>query len=376
MEFKNLTAYLDNLDKNNVPSYRMQVYRNHEKLFDYFNATDELYESEKDKKYYYIFSATKVITCTALMQLVENGKIGLDDAVSEYLPEFAELHVRPNYKKAESIMTVRHLMSMQSGLHYGLSDKAILDIKAKTDNKATTRQIAEAISKQELLFEPGTDYNYSLSHDVLAAIIEVVSGMKFSEYLNKNIFEPVGMTDTGFHANEEIMSKMHAQFGINPYTHFATLTPAVCIYKLSDNHESGGAGLYSTVDDYAKFVDALASGETVSGKKLLKPETVEIMKTNQLCEKGLKTYRMTPTKVGYGYGLGVRTLMDRKAASSYAPNGEYGWDGAAGQFNMIDTENHISLVYGQHVLGCTYCYNIVHPALRNLVYIDLGLDIK
>ena len=120
--------------------------------------------------------------------------------------------------------------------------------------------------------------------------------------------------------------------------------------------------------NYAKFADALASGESKVGYRLLKPETVTLMKSNQLCEIGLNNFRTNTNNKGYGYGMGVRTLMDRKIENTISPIGEFGWDGAAGAYCLIDTDNRLSIFYAQHVNGCSYVYSHVHKAIRNLVY--------
>ena len=371
MNFTELTEYLAKIDHNLIPDCEIAVYKDHKCI--YKNSFCKLgYNPDEAKKdMYFLFSATKVITCTAAMRLVEEEKIGLDDPVSKYLPEFANLYVKNgNNDKvpAKNTLTIRHLFSMQGGFNYNLRFDAIQKVIAESNNKASTREIVAAIAKMPLEFEPGENFHYSLCHDILAAVVEVASGKKFSEYLNEVIFRPLGMNDTTFVPTTEVYSRMKQQYQVDPVTFTAISKEPSCAYALCENYESGGAGLISTLEDYVKFTDAMACGETKDGYRILKPETVEIMKTNQLGPKSLETFRCASHNKGYGYGMGVRTMMDQNIEHSLSPYGEFGWDGAAGAYCLIDTENHLSIFYAQHVLGCSYAYSTVHKAIRNLVY--------
>ncbi len=374
MDFSGLTNYLTNLDNNLIPDCEIAVYKDHECIYKNSFIKPVYTTEEANKDMYFLFSASKVITCTAAMRLFEDGKIGLDDPVSKYLPEFAQLYVKAenNTVPAKNTLTIRHLFSMQGGFNYNLRYESIQKVINESNNQASTREIVAAIAKMPLEFEPGDNYLYSLCHDILAAVIEVASGKKFSKYLKEVIFKPLGMNDTTFVSTNEVYSRMKQQYQVDPATFTAIPKEPTCAYALSQNYESGGAGLISTLEDYVKFTDAMACGESKDGYRILKPETVEIMKTNQLGEKSLKTFRANPNNKGYGYAMGVRTMMDRDIEHALSPVGEFGWDGAAGAYCLIDTENHLSVFYAQHVLGCAYAYSNVHKAIRNLVY--KGLD--
>ncbi len=377
MDLSLLKNYLDNIDKNMVPSCRCIVKRGNETLFEYFGAREDVYESEKDKSLYYLFSATKVITCSAVMRLHEEGLLSIEDPVYKYLPEFETLYIGGSFQrahmvidesmpKAKNTLLIKHLMSMQGGFTYDLGHPEILKVKEETNNQASTREIVRAISKIPLLFEPGTNYQYSLCHDILAAIVEVVSGMTFFEYLSKVIFTPLGMKDTVFHPDNERIKRMHRQYTVKPDRFIASEHAPYCAYALSDKHQSGGAGLSSSIWDYSKFVSCLANGTAENGYRILKKETVDLMRTPMLSEKGQATFEAG--RPGYSYGLGVRTLTDSSKNHVLAPVGEFGWDGAAGAFNLIDPDNKISVVYTQHVLGCGYAFGHIHYTVRNLVY--------
>lgn len=371
MDFTELTEYLSRIDHNLIPDCEIAVYKDHECIYKNSFTKPDYNPDEAKKDTYFLFSATKVITCTSAMRLVEEGKLGLDDPVSKYLPEFANLYVKSgNNDKvpAKNTLTVRHLFSMQGGFNYNFRYESIQKVISESNNQASTREIVAAIAQMPLEFEPGTNFHYSLCHDILAAVVEVAAGKKFSKYLNEVIFEPLGMKDTTFVLTDDIRSRMKQQYSVDPVTFTAVPKEATCAYCLSENYESGGAGLISTLEDYVKFIDAMACGESKDGYRILKPETIELMKTNQLGEKSLKTFRANTHNKGYGYGLGVRTMMDQNIENSQSPFGEFGWDGAAGAYCLIDTENHLSIFYAQHVLGCSYAYSTVHKAIRNLVY--------
>ena len=370
MNFTELTNYLSKIDTNLIPDCEIAVYKNHECLYKNSFSRPDYPKEEAKKDLYYLFSASKVITCTAALRLVEENKIGIDDPVSKYLPEFAELYVLKGDKKvpAKNTLLIRHLFSMQGGFTYDLGYESIRRVKEESNNKASTREIVSAISKMPLAFEPGEDYRYSLCHDILAAVVEVASGKKFSEYLNEIIFAPLGMKDFTFYPTDDVMSRFKQQYSVDPKTFTALPVEPNCPYRLSENYESGGAGMIGSLNDYAKFADALASGESKDGYRLLRPETVALMKSNQLCEIGLNNFRTNNHNKGYGYGMGVRTLMDQKIENTLSPIGEFGWDGAAGAYCLIDTDNKLSIFYAQHVNGCSYVYSHVHKAIRNLVY--------
>ena len=370
MNFTELTNYLSKIDTNLIPDCEIAVYKNHECLYKNSFSRPDYPKEEAKKDLYYLFSASKVITCTAALRLVEENKIRIDDPVSKYLPEFAELYVLKGDKKvpAKNTLLIRHLFSMQGGFTYDLGYESIRRVKEESNNKASTREIVSAISKMPLAFEPGEDYRYSLCHDILAAVVEVASGKKFSEYLNEIIFAPLGMKDFTFYPTDDVMSRFKQQYSVDPKTFTALPVEPNCPYRLSENYESGGAGMIGSLNDYAKFADALASGESKDGYRLLKPETVALMKSNQLGEVGLNNFRTNTNHKGYGYGMGVRTLMDQKIENTLSPVGEFGWDGAAGAYCLIDTDNKLSIFYAQHVNGCSYVYSHVHKAIRNLVY--------
>ena len=370
MNFNGLTEFLKNVDHNLIHDCEIVVFKEHKCIYKNRFTADDVDPSEDKKDMYYLFSATKVITATATMRLVEEGKIGLDDPVKKYLPEFAELYVLKGGEKvkAKNVLTVRHLLSMQGGFNYNLGHEEIVKIKEQSGNMASTREVVSAIAKMPLVFEPGENYLYSLCHDVLAAIIEVVTGKSYYEYLKEIIFIPLEMNDMTFTPTPEVLARMKQQYMVDLKTNTSLPQAPTCNFRLTENYQSGGAGLIGTLNDYIKFADTLASGESANGYRLLKPETIELMKTNQLTGASFDSFKRIVKRSGYSYALGVRTLINQNLAHSLSPIGEFGWDGAAGAYCMIDTENKLSCYFAQHLLGCEYTFTNVHPAIRNHIY--------
>ncbi|MBP5270937.1 MAG: beta-lactamase family protein [Clostridia bacterium] len=318
---------------------------------------------------YWIYSATKVITCVAAMRLLEEGKISLDDPVSKYFPEYLDQKVAdPKTKEvrpAAGPMKVIHLFTMTGGLSYDLKTPEIL-LAAQMPG-ASTLDIVGAVGKTPLLFDPGTRYKYSLCHDVLAGIVELVSGMPFGEYCEKNIFKPLGMEHTTFHPSESDMSRMADQYRFRLADGTSRSVGKNNTFFITPDYESGGATCCSTVDDYSRLTAALSCGGKSDGVRILKEETVEMMEVNRLCDAALADF-VTGRLYGYGWGLCGRVHINPEYSLSRSAAGEFGWDGAAGAFALADRRNRVGYYFGTHMLGCTYLYHWVHPLLRNMIY--------
>ena len=371
MNFDQLTAYLDRLYQENLPGCDMLVYKDHQVVYRHFSGhrDENGKEPMQGNEIFSIYSCTKLLTTCAAMQLLEQGKIFLDDPVSDYLPAYAHLTVKDgdSVRPAQKVMTVRHLMSMQSGLNYNLQAAPLQKLIARNP-MATTREITEALAEGPLEFDPGTNYLYSLSHDVLAAVIEVASGEKFSDYLKAHIFDPLGLKEIAFDCTEDMRSRLCAKFVYHAETDSISPTPAEKIaYRLSPNHESGGAGLYSSLTDYALFLDAIACGGVgYTGARILSPEMIQLWRSNQLGPVSRKSYEVD-SKIGYSYALGVRCRMD-EGKNVKTSSEEFGWGGAAGAHAVIDTKHRMSFFFAPHVLGRQRTSLEVQPELRRLVY--------
>ena len=395
MDFTKLKNCMDKFVREyTTPGVDCIVYREHEMLFRYYAGMSDIENNKKTdgSELYLIFSMTKMLTCTAALQLFEQGKYQMSDPVSKFMPEFEKMRVSDaeiNSENAAKIttggimgesadsthngyaknpITIKDLFTMGAGFDYALADEAITT--ALNAGKTSTRDLVGAMSQKVLGFEPGTRYRYSLCHDVLGALIEIWSGQKLGEYMKTHIFDPLDMQNTffGLPEDEALLSRMAVRYTRDTDGKPEKL-PLECMYNISDEYESGGAGLTSCTEDYAAFLDALACGGTAkNGNKILSPETVELMKTNHL--KGQQCDDFAQMRPGYGYGLGVRTHMDKKVSGSLSPVGEFGWDGAAGAFSMVDTENKLSLTYFQHMHAWD---GKIQNEMRNALYECLGL---
>ncbi len=374
MDREKLTEYLDSILDLGVPSVDCIVYRDHKEIYRHMNGTSDLNRQKKvepDQRYL-MFSMTKVQTMTAVMQLIEQGKLSLEDEVAKYLPAYRDLQVEAAGGKTEPLaqpMLLGHLVSMQSGLDYDANRPGIVRVLKEKGMQATTRELVDAFAESPLKFQPGTHFLYSLSHDVAAAIVEVVSGMRFSEYLKKYIWEPVGMKDTFFaKPDNQGLERLAQQYIWNGQNQIVPMEQTNN-YQFSEQYESGGAGLVSCTEDYAKLADTLAcGGETADGRRILKPQTVEMIKQNLLGEDSMRDLETTMGRVGYGYGCGMQVLLQPEKIGSTAPAGVFGWDGAAGSCITMDTASRTSLVYTQHVRNMGMVYGEIHPKLRDLVF--------
>lgn len=390
MDFAELKKSLDVLVKTyNIPGIDCMVYQDHLPVFRYFTGMRDLENSiDMDgNELYLIFSMTKLLTCVSALQLYEQGKFSMDDPVCKYLTEFTKMKItgdalnNENAAKiasgsatgetvcsresgyAKNPITIKHLFTMGGGFDYNLKASGIQN--ALDAGKRSTRELVGAMSETVLGFEPGTRFRYSLCHDVLGALIEVWSGRTLGDYMQEHIFLPLGMENTffGLPKDETRICCMAARY-IYEADGTTRRLPLGCAYNLSEEYQSGGAGLTSCTKDYAVFLDALACGGTAkNGVKILDPETVEMMKTNQLTDQALEDFHQL--RPGYGYGFGVRTHMDPTVSGSCSPVGEFGWDGAAGAFSMVDTDHKLSLAYFQHVHG----WDVeIQNQIRNALY--------
>ena len=377
MNFQKLEAFLDTLPQKGLPACSLIVTHKGKEVYSHSAGFSDL---EKTKPadvndLYWVCSISKVTTCVAAMQLVEKGILKLDDPVGKYLPAFSELYVRSKDKKtvtpAENTLTVEHLFTMTGGFGYDINSEALKAVRA--DPNASTQEVVNALAKEALNFEPGTHFRYSLCHDILAAVVEVASGMLFRDYLKKFLFDPLGMKDTGFHLPAELADRMTTMYD---YTHgVSTSRPIECKnkYCLTDNYDSGGAGLYTSPADQIKLLTALANGgKAPDGTQILSPETIAMMGENRLCDAARADF-MPSRLYGYSWGLCGRVHVDPFLSDSRSAKGEFGWDGATGSFAMVDPTNEVALYFGLHVFSCQFVYHHVHPLLRDMTYEALGL---
>ena len=379
MSFEKLTEYLNILTTQvGVPALDMTVWHGHSEVYRHIAGWSDAATTKKasENDLYYMYSCSKPLTVTAGMQLIEAGKLDLEDPACRYLPEYGDaFYIKGDKKiKVGDGLKIRHLFTMTAGLDYSLRTPEIEAVLNETDGKATTRQLVAAFAKSRLHFAPGEQFQYSLCHDVLAAVIEVVSGERFSQYMKHHIFDLLGMGNTGFHPGREQLDKMSAQYKYDADNKILTETPKVNTLVPTPNYDSGGSGVVSSANDYALFADAMANGGIgKNGARLLKSASVDLLRYEHL-SSFIRTDSFGCTGgAGYGYGLGVRTLIS-KADGQKSGLGEFGWDGAAGTDIMIDPQHKLSFVLCMHVLGWPELLGFIHPKLRDIVCEAMGFN--
>lgn len=390
MQFELMKDFMDGLTNWRIPGNSISVYKDGEEVFTYSSGFSDVEQKTKMQgdELFNIYSCSKVATVVAALQLYEKGLFLLDNPLYDFIPEFREMNVitpEGELKKAEKAITLRHLFTMTAGLTYNLESEGIM--KAKKDNKTDTLSVAKYIATDPLAFEPGERWNYSLCHDVLAAVVEVVSGKRFSTYVKENIFDLVDAKDVYYHRTPEIIDRMGKHYSyeteecvknivdaqINSgskdgvWVEIDKDSPSALGFIMSDKYDSGGAGIVTSIRDYAKFCGTLANAGICkkTEEKILSPKTIDLLRTNQLSKKQIQSFNWEQLK-GYGYGLGVRTMMNRAQSGSNGSVGEFGWGGAAGATVMVDVERNFAYFYAHHMLNPQEEY--YQPRLRNVAF--------
>ncbi len=302
-----------------------------------------------------IASMSKVVTVAAVMQLYEQGLFKMWDPVSRFLPGFKNPKIaleKPDGSveivSAKGEVTMRQLFTMTSGVPYGWAETAAGRIRMEKEkewmeSKAPfpgTPEYCNLVGQLPLAFEPGERWMYGFSIDVLGAVLEVLTGKTLGEYLRQNILDPLGMRDTGFFVPAEKHSRIatlyHIQEGLRPDDReYPSAKPAF---------ESGGGGLFSTVGDYSRFAQMLLHGGTLDGVRILGRKTLDLISTDHLTPEQRKGDSWD-TQRGYGYGLGVRVMTNPELAGINGSVGEWGWDGAFGNWFCVDQKENLTCVY-------------------------------
>jgi CubicO group peptidase (beta-lactamase class C family) len=299
-----------------------------------------------------IYSMSKPITGVAMMMLFEEGKWQLNDPVSKYIPEFANLKVyatdeRNNMTLKDPVhpVTMRELMSHSGGFTYGYFSNTPVDkLQREADlfnTDITLDEFIKRVAKLPLNAQPGSEWHYSISVDIQGYIVQKLSGMPFEEFLAQRIFKPLGMSDTGFYVPKEKLNRF-AEF----YTYDAGGKLLAVKTHEGLNHDfaakpvlaSGGGGLVSTATDYMRFCQMLLNGGELNGVRLLSPRTVELMRTDVLPPN------MPTLAAGAGFGLDFAVYTDPVAAGGYYSKGTYYWGGAAGTWFWIDPASELIVV--------------------------------
>lgn len=383
MDFTKVTDFLETQKNKGIAGCSCMVFKDDKKVYEHYTGFADIAAQKPvtPDTIFRIYSMTKVIVCTAALQLYERGLYNLNDPLGMYMPEFAQSMVYRTMpdglvckEKAASRITVKDLFTMRAGLTYddksSRTGRDIVEMMVRMEKEYphrtyTTQEFASELAKIGLAFEPGSHWRYSMCHDVLGAFIEVISGMTLGEYLRENIFEPLGMQDTAFHFGADKLERLATMYtekdgGIVPFVH------PWDNYGNNSVYESGGAGLMSTLPDYMRFANTLTRGGTSEdGVRIIGRKTIDLMRTNHLTEEQLKDFDWY-TQLGYGYGLGVRTLIDKAAGGVNTTYGEFGWSGMAGTWVAMDPEEHLTSVYMQSRVPNLEDYTVAR--LRAAIY--------
>ncbi len=365
--FINTKKHIDNLVKNKgIPYIDIGVMKDGLPLFRYLSGDGR--EELNGKEKLLIFSATKPMIVALAMRLIEEGKMKLEDKVSKFLPEYDTVYLldeKGNKIPPKTAITILHLLTMTAGLTYDYKSYPIEDTVKKLGGDASTREIVSCFVKTPLAFEPGEDRKYSLCHDVLGAVIEVVSGKNLSDYLEEIIVKPLGLKNTGFLSYDKTANLYESKGGK------IVKTEKDLWFKFSKDYQSGGAGLVSTVDDYLLFASALANNGEINGYRLLKEESIVEIKKERLKAFNVENKFTCVQGDDYGYGLGVRT---RNIKTDWGlPKEEFGWDGAAGSYLLVDTDNNISIFMGMHVINWPEVFKGEHLKIVENIYKELNI---
>src|SRR5712672_3218218 len=299
-----------------------------------------------------LYSMSKPITSVAAMMLVEDGKLGLDDAVSRYLPAFADVKVgvqKPdeNGKPALALepvnrpITIEDLLRHTSGLTYGFyGDGAVRKLYANSDlfdGDFDNARFVERIAKLPLAEQPGTRWDYGHSTDVLGRVVEVISGQSLFGFEKQRLLDPLGMTETAFYVADAAQRPRVAE--PMPDDRFARPVAGISDPILPRAWESGGAGMIGTIGDYARFAQMLLNGGTLDGRRYLKPETIALMASDHIGPQtriARDQFYFPGDTSGFGLGFAVRTAQPPNTSW---PLGEYRWDGVGGTFFFVDPKD-------------------------------------
>jgi len=384
------------VDSGMLPGIMTQIYRKGQHVHTGMAGHMDLERSKpmQEDAIFRIYSMTKPITAVALMILVEDGMIGLDDDVQTYIPEWKGLGVYASGVSTlvpgmpESFMTtptarpmkVIDLATHTAGLTYGFLMRTAVDAAYRRHkiNDFQTPGGLEGMIHQlaglPLEFSPGTQWNYSISIDILGYLIEKVSGMAFGEFLRTRLFEPLGMVDTGFHCPPEKISRFSSCYVPGEGGGLKLQDDAQkSSYAKPPLLESGGGGLVSTTHDYMRFCQMMVKGGALDGVRILSPKSVALFSLNHLPGNQDLT-ELAPAGAfsesgysGIGFSLGCGVNIDVAKTRLPGTVGEYFWGGAASTAFWIDPKEDLTVVFMTQVIG-TEARLTLRRDLRTLVY--------
>jgi CubicO group peptidase (beta-lactamase class C family) len=330
-----------------------------------------------------IYSMTKPISSVALMMLFEEGCFNLEDSVAQYIPAFAKTKVyersgllQPQLVDQATPMNIRQLLTHTAGLSYGFFfDHPVEEMYRQFllthfKRNQTLQANIEALAELPLICQPGTRWHYSMATDVVAYLVQVLSGLPLADFLQERIFKPLGMVDTGFQVEKSKVQRL-AQIYTTKTLQSSIAIPPDSVLAVGDvttptSCPNGGGGLISTLADYHKFANCLLNKGAYEGGRLLGRKTLEFMASNHVPAAHFPLAIGT-SNLGTGFGLGFRVTQAIGAARYLSSVGEFGWDGAARTYFLVDPQEELVTLFMTQVLAEGVVYPF-HEIYRNLVY--------
>ena len=387
LDQKNITEHFNSyVNSGEIPNVSILIKKNNQEIYRHVHGYADVENKIKANKktVYRIYSMTKPVTGVAIMQLIERGKLRLNDKVSKYIPAFKNTKVlNLDYQdytvKPKREITIRDLLTHTSGLTYSWAGEGpVHQIYRKynirpyffgaideeiTKFPGNTCTFAEVAASAPLLHNPGMKWSYGINMDVLGCVVEVISGMTFADYLQKSIFDPLNLNSMGFSVSKEDQKSFTTLYtsgafsrdgeivgplGVNPadlmfskelrsidsFDKSPYLTPSSSLYD-------GGSGLVSNIDDYSKFAEMLLNGGQINGVRILSEASVKLMSRNHL---GILDQGMAFGIKGLGFGLSMAVVEDAGLAGTYGSDGRYFWGGAASTIFWVDPKEKITAV--------------------------------
>ena len=335
-----------------------------------------------DDAIFRIYSMSKPITSIALMQLYERGYFQLNDPVSRYIPEWADQKVwvagegaDMRTKSPNQPMTMRHVLTHSGGLTYGTTshpvDKVYRQLKVNRGAGETITSFIEKLASVPLRYEPGEQWLYSLSTDVCGALVEIISGQPFDEYLDEHIFQPLGMEDTSFWVAADKQSRFTANYSRNKDKSLRLIDdPQASNYLNKPSFFSGGGGLTGTIKDYYRFTEMLRCGGELEGVRIIGSRTLAMMHMNHLkggqdlTQMAIGSFSETAYE-GVGFGLGFATTLGQVATGGPS-SGDYYWGGAASTIFWVDPVEDLSAIFMTQLMPSN-TFNF-RGQLKNIIY--------
>lgn len=326
-----------------------------------------------------IYSMTKPVTGVALMQLWEQGRFGLDEPLSRYLPQFAAMRVHagadaagaPIYRAAARPILIRDIMRHTAGFSYGMRDTPADDAYRAVDPLALTNDLSafgRKLAGLPLLFDPGDQWSYSAAVDVQALLVETLSGEPFETYVRRHVLDPLGMRETGWTQPPAREARLAATYVRGPDGRLAR-QPDAQTRALNFGPRRltmGGAGLASTLDDYMRFARMLLGAGTLDGTRVLKASTVRLMATDQLDPRMTQRHFLGDKgALGFGLDFAVRVATPRDAKENRGAVGEFFWDGYPSTLFWVDPANGMAVVFFTQTLPFD---GTLHHDIREAVY--------